>query len=194
MTIPRLRASTDDSGFTLVELLVYSLLSVVVLGIVASLVIAGIRGQTAVGIFTSGTNNVQSVSNVIGTDVRRASYIRVATIGDDNMVTLRVKPSAESTTYSCVSYYWSKSRKEVRSKTSSAAIAAPTASTITSWNLVASKISQTGTSAVISGDGTTNSAYVNLTFTIVADTKSDARTTVKTYPRTPMSTDATPCF
>ena len=194
MSNPRIKKSADDSGFTLVELLVYCVLSVVVLGIVASLVIAGIRGQTAVGISTTGTNNVQSVSNVIGADVRRASYIRVATVGDDNMVTLRVKSSAESTTYTCVSYYWSKSRKEVRSKTSTSAITAPTASTITSWNLVASKISQTGTSAVISGDGTTNSAYVNLTFTIVADTQSDATTTVKTYPRTPISTDATPCF
>jgi type II secretory pathway pseudopilin PulG len=181
-----------DEGFTLVELIVASLLTVLVLTLAGTLVVSGMNAQAQVQSVTAASDSSQSLSNAVESYTRDASYVRVTQPSGDSMVVLRVPADIAVTSYHCVAFYWSSARAEVRMKQATGPISAPSASVLTTWSLIATDVARDGSETVFTGDGATNSAYLQL----AAELGENAEVPVfnRTYARNFDSMVVSPCF
>lgn len=68
----------EEAGMTLVEVIMYSALTALVLSVLGSLLLVGFRTQAAVGGRDAATGAAQVVSNSVQTAVRNASSISVS--------------------------------------------------------------------------------------------------------------------
>jgi len=185
----RAQRATDE-GFTMVELLVASVLGVIVLLIVGSLLINGLRGQSSVTSITTATNDSQLAATTIQSDIRNSTAVKTTVIGSDQFVVARVARGTETTVaYQCVAWYYSASKDEIRSTESAAAIAAPSASSLANWRLVASKIEPKGPTVFSSAD----LKSLSITFYVDAGTAESVPITSFAASRNPTG-DSAPCF
>ena len=185
------RSVRSDEGVTMMELLVYTILGSLVLIIVGSLVINGLRGQESVTAITTATTQAQLAASTIQTDVRNSSAIRVTVIGNDQLVVARVARGGDAAiVWKCVAWYYSATTKEIRTKTSSAAITAPSVSGLTSWSLIASKVKPTTSgAAVFTGDA----KQLSMTFTVDAGSTKPVPVTSSATSRNQTGVSS-PCF
>lgn len=184
----RLRLASDE-GVTMMELLVYSILGVFVLVIVGSLIINGMRGQSSVTSITSATTTGQLAASSIQADIRNASAIKVTVIGNDQLVVARVARGNDSAVaWKCVAWYYSATTKEIRTKTSAAAVTAPSSGTLSSWTLIASSVKPKGT-VVFAGDA----KQLTMTYTVDAGTTKPVPITSSATSRNQSGVSA-PCF
>ncbi len=186
------RRLDDESGITLIELLVYSILGVGVLLIVGSILINGLRGQASVTAITGATNSGQLAASSIQGDIRNSSRLKVHEIGDDQFVQARVARGTSSTVaYRCVAWYYSASTQEIRSTTSGSRIATPSAAELANWRLVASGVAaDSDTDVVFSG----TSSQLELTFTVNAGSAEPVTINSSATSRNPNSEDTPPCI
>lgn len=185
----RPRAQADE-GFTLMELVVASMLGIIVLLIVGSLLINGLRGQSSVTSLTAATNASQLAATSIQGDVRNATAVKTTAIGSDQFVVARVARGTNTTvTYKCVSWYYSAATKEIRSHESSTAITAPSSTTLKTWRLVASKVTPKGTTVFSSAD----LKSVSITFFVDSGTAKAVPISTFAASRNPTG-DSAPCF
>jgi type II secretory pathway pseudopilin PulG len=103
MMAPRKR---DDSGFTLVELLVYSVLMIIVLGIAASLFIRLLVEQRDIKAMADANNEAQLAFKQLEMDVRNADWAQVDGNGALLVVRTRIATSASDFAPVCVGYYF----------------------------------------------------------------------------------------
>lgn len=187
--IRRARRASDE-GFTMVELLVASVLGVIVLLIVGSLLINGLRGQSSVTSITTATNNAQLAATTIQSDIRNSTAVKTTAIGSDQFVVARVARGTDlAVAYECVAWYYSASKDEIRSTESAAAITAPSATALANWRLVASNIAPKGPSVFSSAD----IKSLSITFFIDAGSAESVPITSFAASRNPTG-DSAPCF
>ncbi len=131
----------DESGFTLPELLTYTLLLGLVLSVVAGIVVSStVTERTVSGIVASSTNAQVAVDS-IATGIRNSSAFKVDDVGGDQILRARVARGEDALSWVCSAWYYSSSRHELRYRVSSTAIATPSSTQVTDWLLLADHVS-----------------------------------------------------
>jgi len=98
-----------DRGFTLIEMLVASMVSITVLAIAGGTLISGLRTQVSSGSVTDATNTAQQIVRSVQAGVRNASAITVtsnATTGTQLLLARTVGSNPNSTVASCQAWYY----------------------------------------------------------------------------------------
>jgi type II secretory pathway pseudopilin PulG len=99
----------DDSGFTLVEVLVTSGLSMIVLVITGSVLLAGLRTQENSRSVTDAANTAQQIERSIQSGVKNASAIAVTTnaiTGAQLLIARTISGNPLSSAPSCQDWYF----------------------------------------------------------------------------------------
>lgn len=152
----------DDSGITLVELLIYIMLAVVVLTIVGAILINSFRAQAQVQDGAESASTAQLVAESVGQGVRNASALEVTNpTAYSTMLRTRSIDGSASGSWYCQAWVWSAG--ELRTTRSSTAIAAPDAATLSTWTLLASGVAAVGSTPIFSVGGDERSLNVSLT-------------------------------
>ena len=125
----------NERGFTLVELLIYSMLAILVLAIVGSILINSLRAERTVRDANEATSVGQLLAQSVTTGVRNASAITLsAPEPNTQLLMVRTVTAGEVAEWSCQAWYFGAG--EVRTTRSSTAIPAPTAASAADWTLL----------------------------------------------------------
>ena len=144
------REPTED-GVSLVELLIYSVLSVIVLLIVSGLLVNALTTQRTVRDATQASNTGQLVSKSVGQGVRNASAIWHSAAGvEPELLVVRTAGSGDTPTWSCQA--WSFDDGDVRTRTATGLIPT-TAASIAAWTLLGSGMEAVSGSPVFTKTG-----------------------------------------
>lgn len=148
MMQPRKR---DDGGFTLVELMIYAVLMIVVLGIAGSLFIRVLTEQRDIKAMADANNEAQLAFKQLEMDVRNADWAQVDAGGTLLVVRTRVATSVTDFTPTCVGYYFDETAQTLyRMQTTDSA---PTVSALSASNASALQaVGETWTPVVNSAD------------------------------------------
>jgi len=101
--------SKRDSGFTLVEFMISSLLSIIVLAIAGGIMIAGLRTQDTARSVTDAANTAQQIVHSVQAGVKNASAITVTSngvTGTQLLLVRTVSSDPNSTDPSCQAWYY----------------------------------------------------------------------------------------
>lgn len=148
------RLRTDQSGLTLIELMVTSLLLGLVSAVVVGIMISLLTTQRTVSTVTADTVSAQLVADSIGTPVRNASSFQLTTVGsNDQLLIARVASSTATITWRCTAWYYSASEQTIFTTTQSGPIATPTSAGLASWVVLAEGVTPFGESAIFTEDG-----------------------------------------
>ena len=132
----------SESGMSMVELIVYMVLSMIVLTIVANLWISGVRTEKSVTTVTTSTTAAQLATEAIQRGVRNASgFVVTKPSGDDQFLVMRTAGGDTNLTWNCQAWYYSADQRSLRTKTIPTQILAPTTAQLGSWLLVAEGVS-----------------------------------------------------
>jgi type II secretory pathway pseudopilin PulG len=152
----RHRSRTDESGFTLVELIVYSVLLIVIMGIAASLFLQMIYAQRDIVDMAQANNVAQVTFKELERDTRNAAVIRIKDGGNLMVMRTRVASDTNEDAWQCVGYFLDTSTDtlHITRSTSSAATSAALAQTTTAairtqalgWPVAREGFTQVGTS------------------------------------------------
>lgn len=115
---------TRDDGFTLVELIVYSVLLILIMGIAATLFIRMITVQRDVTAMADANNAAQVTFAELERDLRNAAWANVSQSGDLLVMRTRVATSGADATSRCVGYYVDADADALRRTTSQAGTSA----------------------------------------------------------------------
>jgi hypothetical protein len=137
----RPRRRSDDSGLTLIELIVAASLA-----ILAGTVLVGVfsmtqRTEATIRTTASATTTGQFVSSTIDRAIRNSEAIDVVPIGSDLLVRARTIGSGSDASWRCAAWYYSAADSTIRQTSSPALISAPTAVVQRSWTLLAGGVS-----------------------------------------------------
>lgn len=135
----------DDAGMSLVEVIMYSTLTALVLGVLGGLFYAGFQAQAAASGRDAATGAAQVVSNSLQTGVRNASSLSLS----GTLLKARIATGAAG--WQCVAWALTPENKLVY-KTSSAAI---TSTDFSTWTVLAAGASgRLAGGSAFSGDST----------------------------------------
>src|SRR6187551_2409033 len=98
----RERRANDDEGFTLVELVIYSILLLVVMAIAGSIFIGLLRGQREVTQYAHANNTAQVVFRQLESDLRNAAIVSIKDNGHLMVLDTRVATDANENVWMCV--------------------------------------------------------------------------------------------
>lgn len=151
-TAARLR--TEQSGLTLIELMVTTLLLGLVSAVVVGIMVSLLTTERTVATVTTDTRSAQLVADSIGTPIRNSSSFRLTTVGtNDQLLVARVASSTASITWRCTAWYYQASTQQLRTTTRSTAISAPNTATLATWTLLAEGVQKVGTTPVFAANG-----------------------------------------
>lgn len=137
------RLTDSDSGFTLVELLIYILLAAIVGTIVAGILINSLRVQVQIQDSSAAAQGTFLVADALGTAVRDSTDLSAATLADGSPIlrTRSFDPSQESeTTFgpdAFICYAFVVDGDALRFRSSPTAIPDPTADELDLWTAIA---------------------------------------------------------
>lgn len=106
--------SGEDAGFTLVELIVYSVLLIILLGIAATLFIQILVMQRDIGAMTDASNTAQLTFNELERDLRNASAVNIYSDGELLILRTRVATAGNDSAARCVGYHVDSASGELR--------------------------------------------------------------------------------
>ncbi|MEJ1231044.1 MAG: hypothetical protein WDM88_11105 [Galbitalea sp.] len=151
-----------EAGFTLVELMVASLLTVIVVGVIGGILISSQNTQGVVSTVGTATTSGQLVTNSIESGIRnsenwstrlRPLHAHGARRGDQLLTALVVGGGATAVA-KCTAWYYSASTGSIRYRSSATAIPTPTSATLSSWSLLSSGVMPISGTSVFSLTGT----------------------------------------
>lgn len=139
--------SDSDDGYTLVELLIYIVLSVVVLLIVGGIFLNSVNAERMVRGVNGATNSGQVAAQSVTNGVRNSSNIKLtAPAAGTQLLMTRSVGSAATPVWTCNAWYVGSGA--IRWKQSNTAIAAPTAAELATWTVLNADIKSVGTTPV----------------------------------------------
>lgn len=97
MTLARIRPNRDDSGITLVELIIYVLLAALFLGLTAGIFAAGLSAETKTRDRDTATGKAQVIGETLQTGFRNADQFQIETGGTQ----LRARVSLGTGAWGC---------------------------------------------------------------------------------------------
>ena len=192
MTDDAASASTaPDSGYTLIELLVYMSFALVVLTIIGGMLISSVGTERDVRSTTEATNLGQLISRSVQSGVRNASQVSLQNIDGTQFLVARTAGSAASVVWSCQAWFYTPTDggSLYTKRTSPASlITVPVSGDLASWIKLGDGVSTNG--AVIFGG-------VNDRITVALDLDAGAQASVvvntTVTPRT-LATIGGPCL
>lgn len=158
---PQSTPADDESGISMVEVIIYSALTALLLSVLGGLFFVGFKTQAATGGRDAATGAAQVVSNSLQTSIRNASSVSVSgTI-------LKARVASGDTGWQCVTWALTADEKLVY-KTSSSAI---TSTDYSTWTVLATGASGLGGGAPFIETSTASSAQISysLAFTSGSD-------------------------
>ena len=102
-------SSSRDRGFTLIEMLIATGLSLIVLVIVGGILLGGLRTQEVAGTVTDAANTAQQIVRSVQAGVRNASAISVTSdpaTGTQLLLVRTIGSDPNSTAASCQAWYY----------------------------------------------------------------------------------------
>ncbi len=141
MTTLRSERPHPEGGITLVELIIYALLSIIVLAVVGGVLANGLQTQARVKTVTDAATTAQQIVSSIQSGVHNSSAVTIvspSTTGSQ-MLIARVIGMDTASTATCQAWYYTPSNGGAMytKKTSPAAvIAAPTSDPPSGWSLL----------------------------------------------------------
>ncbi|MEO7545526.1 MAG: hypothetical protein ABIT21_04435 [Terrimesophilobacter sp.] len=142
--VKRDSAGLDESekGFTIMELLVYSLLLSIVIAMVGGMIISTLRVSNTVVSMTRTSTSGQLVAKSVVTGIRNSSDFRLTSpAGDDQLLVARAATFDSTVSWRCLAWYYSTAGDGAVWFTSSpTAILPPTPADLSNWTLLASDV------------------------------------------------------
>jgi Tfp pilus assembly protein PilV len=160
-------ASDSEAGVSLIEVLIYMVLSVLVLGIVGAILINGLRTEAAVRTADVSASGSQLVMASIQRGVDNATDLAVIVPDGhdlDQVVIIRTANGAATPVYSCQAWYYSNAEHTIRTETSPDGVAVSTDNPL-SWTLLAQGVAPGATGTIFTEDGTS----LDIDFTVTAE-------------------------
>lgn len=144
-----------DEGFTLVELMVTCVLTLLVLTAVGGLLISLIRTPQDVTARQHAAGDAQVAANSIELGVRNSSDFRLTSPqGTDQLLVARTAQSGSTIVWVCSAWYYSAADQSIRYVTSSTMIpAVPTASDLASWTVLDTSVTPSTGSGIFTVSG-----------------------------------------
>jgi prepilin-type N-terminal cleavage/methylation domain-containing protein len=150
------RIAAEDSGFTLIELIAATTLIAMVMSVLAGIFISTMLAQQTVQQRTQATNDAQVAASGLDYAIRNASEFQLTTVNTtDQLLVVRTATAGSSVNWTCASWYFSKSGKELRQNISAVGtlVTAPTSAQLSAWTLVAQGVSPTAGSTIFGASG-----------------------------------------
>jgi Tfp pilus assembly protein PilW len=138
----------SEQGFSLIELVVYSMLLVLVIGVAGGMLVSVMVNSKTVNALSDATTAGQLTVDSIDSSIRNSSDFQLTVpSGTDQLLIARTASTNGPLTWSCIGWYYSASGTgSIRSLRSSTAILPPTSTGLASWTLLAEGITPvTGT-------------------------------------------------
>ena len=187
------RSSKYDAGFTLPEMLVsmliFSLLAMMAGGVIISTSLA----ERTIRSVTGGTTEGQLAVDSIETGIRNSSAFKVVAVGTDQLVLARIPRGANNVIYNCAAWYFDSGTGTgtgtISYKESSTTIATPSASVLSTWTQLASKVdTASGTAFIVNGD------TLEIVYEVSAGTDYPPTTINTSVNSRAEVTESSPCF
>lgn len=153
---------SNDSGITLVELLVYMLLAVVVLVIVGGILINGLRVEAQVRDGVSSASSVQLITQSLGRGIRNASALDVTSPAADTTLlrTRSIDSNVDGATWRCNAWHVS-TDGELRWTVSDGPISAtPSESELEGWTLLGTSLTPRDARPILEYNGAERSVTI----------------------------------
>ena len=99
------RLRDESSGFTLIELVVASSLTVIISIVIGSMLISTLGSEKTVRTTTQATSSGQLVAQSIDKGVRNATWIDLTASSGEYFLTVRTASSTATVTYRCQAWY-----------------------------------------------------------------------------------------
>lgn len=137
----------DDQGFTLIELMISTGLTLIVLAITGGILISGLKTQEISRTVTDAANTAQQIVHSVQSGVKNASAITVtsnATTGTQLLLVRTVSSDPNSTAPSCQAWYYTPSNGGAvytTKTTPAAAITVPTGGPQGVWTILGTGVS-----------------------------------------------------
>jgi hypothetical protein len=160
-------ADQRDAGVTLIELLVYCLLSVIVLGLVGTMLIQSLKVQTQVQGTNSAASTGQLVSSSVNRGVRNSTTVSWASSASGELLVARTNNSVGTVSCGYKAWYYSISASSIYTTTSSSAITEPNTSQLATWTVLATGIQKSGATFIFTVSG----LQVDIRFNVVVGTE-----------------------
>jgi hypothetical protein len=161
-------ADHRDAGVTLIELLVYCLLSVIVLGLVGTILIQSLKVQTQVQGTNSAASTGQLVSSSVTRGIRNSTTVTWASSASGELLVSRTNNSVGTVSCGYKAWYYSINAKTIYATTSASAIAEPSTSQLGTWTILATGIQKSGTTFIFTVSG----LQVDIRFNVAVGTES----------------------
>lgn len=138
VTVDTADANESEKGFSLIELLVYSLLLSLVIAMVGGMIISALTVSDTVVSMTRTSTAGQLVARSVVTGIRNSSDFRLTSpVGDDQLLVARTAGFDETVAWRCLAWYYSPDGDgAVWFTSSSNAILPPTAADLSTWTLL----------------------------------------------------------
>lgn len=141
--------ATDDAGITLIELMIYMVLSVVVLLLVGNVMIQSFRVQNSVSTSNGATGSGQLVINSLEDGIRNSTTLTQTSNASGDLLVARTNNKAGTVSCGYQAWYFSSTAKGIYTKSSTTAITAPTTTAqLDAWVRIAGNITKSGATAV----------------------------------------------
>lgn len=182
----------DDQGFTLIEIVVSTLLFSLVAIAIGGILIGASAAEREVRTVSAATNAGQLVARTVEDAVTNAALpILITTVGtNDQLLQVRTAGRGATVSWTCAGFYYSAASGTIRYTTSSASLVGTTAASQASWTLLADGVAKQGTTDVFQASGSTG---VIFTFTVDSGTTNPVAFASTVTSRTNVSGSA-PCF
>lgn len=189
---------TDQRGFTLVELMISTGLTLIVLVIAGGVLVSGLRTQEIARSVTDAANTAQLIVHSVQAGVKNASAITVtsnATTGTQLLLVRTVSSDPASTAPSCQAWYYTPANGGAvytKKTTPAAAITLPTGGPQGVWTILGSGVSPADpvTGKVFNAP---NGGRVELKFDVAAGSHPYVLINTMTY-NSQSTSVSTPCF
>lgn len=185
-----------EEGMSLVELLIYSMLLVVILGIAGAILINALNSQRIVTTISGATSDGQLISTSVGIGIRNASAFQAATpTAFGQMLSARTQrvTSTGVSTWQCQSWFRTTTGEfYVRAATSAIAVPASAAG-LSGWTLVTKGANLPSS---VAQAFTASSGQLTLSLSMSGGTSKPVliSTTFVSRPQTDTGTAPTTCF
>ncbi|WP_157962399.1 hypothetical protein [Homoserinimonas sp. OAct 916] len=190
-----------DSGFTLVELIVYMSFATVILVIIGGLFINSLKAERSIRSASEATTLGQLVAQSVQAGVRNASAVRAESDTDGDLLIARRATAGAIAGWSCQAWYYSNAERAVYSKTTTpaAAIELPTGGPEGSWTKLGTGIDPVASSPVFQLTPPADPPVVDapdsidISFSVDAGERPPVLIETTAYSRTPAQ-ESEPCF
>lgn len=130
-----------EDGLGLVELLIYTALTLIILSAVGGVVVSMVSVQNQVMGSANSAEQAQLISRSINAGVRNSTAVDLQVVNvSDQILRVRTASAANTAVWSCQAWYFNAADQSLRMKTSVSSIATPSQEQLATWTLLASGV------------------------------------------------------